>query len=67
MAIAREAGRRFCPLAANALMMVRPELLDDTAERALAEVTVCGRVNTDLSRLDAATPWRVDPRFATTS
>ncbi len=67
MAIAREAGRRFCPLAVNALMMVRPELLDDTAERALAEVTVCGRVNIDPSRLDAATPWRVDPRFATTS
>jgi response regulator RpfG family c-di-GMP phosphodiesterase len=67
MAIAREAGRRYCPLAVNALMGARPQLLDDSAERALAEVTLGGRADIDPSRLDAARPWTIDYRFVTTS
>lgn len=66
MAIAREAGRRFCPLAVNALMMVQPELVDD-ANRELAEVTPCGRADIDVSRLHAASPWKIDYRLVTTS
>jgi response regulator RpfG family c-di-GMP phosphodiesterase len=67
LAIAREAGRRFCPLAANALMMVRPELLDEDADRAVAEVVPCGRADVDASRIEAASPWRIDYRLVTTS
>jgi HD-GYP domain-containing protein (c-di-GMP phosphodiesterase class II) len=67
LAIAREAGRRFCPLAANALMMVQPELVDEDADRAVAEVTPCGRADIDVSRLDAAAAWRIDYRLVTTS
>jgi response regulator RpfG family c-di-GMP phosphodiesterase len=67
LAIAREAGRRFCPLAANALMIVQPELVDEDADRALSEVTPCGRADIDASRLDAAAPWRIDYRLVTTS
>lgn len=67
MVIAREAGRRYCPLAVNALMGVRPERLDEAGERALAYVTVGGRADIDPSRLDAARPWKVDYRFVTTS
>ena len=67
MAIAKEAGRRYCPLAVNALMGVRPELLDEAGERALSDVTVGGRADIDPSRLDAARPWTVDYRFVTTS
>jgi hypothetical protein len=67
MAIAREAGRRYCPLAVNALVAVRPELLDEAGERAQADVTVGGRADIDRSRLDAARRWKVDYRFVTTS
>jgi hypothetical protein len=67
MAIAREAGRRYCPLAVNALIGIRPELLDEAGERALADVTVGGRADIDPSRLDAARPWQIDYRFVTTS
>jgi response regulator RpfG family c-di-GMP phosphodiesterase len=67
MAIAREAGRQFCPLAVNALMMTEPELADDDAERELAEVTPCSRADIDVSRLEAAAPWRIDYRLVTTS
>ncbi len=67
MAIAREAGRRFCPLAVNALMMVQPELVDEDADRELAEVTPCGRADIDVSRLEVAAPWKVDYRLVTTS
>jgi response regulator RpfG family c-di-GMP phosphodiesterase len=67
LAIAREAGRRFCPLAANALMIVRPEVLDEDAERAVADVVPCGRADIDPSRIEAASPWRIDYRLVTTS
>jgi response regulator RpfG family c-di-GMP phosphodiesterase len=67
LAIAREAGRRFCPLAANALMIVRPEVLDEDAERAVADVVPCGRAEIDPSRIEAASPWRIDYRLVTTS
>lgn len=67
MAIAREAGRRVCPLAANALMMVQPELVDEDADRALTEVTPCGRADIDVSRLAAAAPWQIDYRLVTRS
>ena len=67
MAIAREAGRRYCPLAVNALMGVRPELLDEAGEKAVVDATLSGRVDIDSSRLDAATPWQVDYRFVTSS
>jgi hypothetical protein len=67
MAIAREAGRRYCPLAVNALMALRPERMDEAAERGMAEVAPGGRANIDASRVDAARPWAVDYRFVTSS
>ena len=67
MVIAREAGRRYCPLAVNALMGARPELLDEAGEKAVVDATLSGRVDIDRSRLEAAIPWRVDYRFVTTS
>src|SRR5262249_6687383 len=67
IAIARDAGRRYCPRAVNALMAVRPETLDEAGERALPEVTLEGRADVDSSRLDAARFWKVDYRFVTTS
>jgi HD domain len=67
MVIAREAGRRFCPLAVNALMALRPERMDEAAERAMGEVAPGGRAAVDPSRLEAAARWRADYRFVTTS
>ena len=67
MAIAREAGRRFCPLAVNALMALRPEQLDEAGERAMEDVAPGGRASVDPSRFEAGRPWRVDYRFVTSS
>jgi hypothetical protein len=67
MAIAREAGRRYCPLAVNALMALRPEGIDDAAEKRMAEVAPDGRADVDVSRLAVVAPWRVDYRLVTTS
>jgi len=67
MAIAREAGRRYCPLAVNALMALTPEQMDDAAERGMGEVAPGGRANIDPWRLEAAIAWRVNYRFVTSS
>jgi hypothetical protein len=67
MAIAREAGRRFCPVAVTALMVMAIEQVDDVAERALAEVLPDGPATVDRSRIDAARWWRVDYRLVTSS
>lgn len=67
MAVAREAGRRYCPLAVNALMALRPETLDDAAERGMADVVPGGRADVDPTRFDTARPWRADYRFVTSS
>ena len=67
IAIARDGGRRFCPVAVTALMATRLDRIDDVAERALTEVLPEGRAVVDQSRIDAATPWRADYRFVTNS
>jgi hypothetical protein len=67
IAIAREGGRRFCPLAVTALMALRLDRIDDVAERALTEVVPEGRADVDQSRIDAAKWWRADYRFVTNS
>jgi HD-GYP domain-containing protein (c-di-GMP phosphodiesterase class II) len=67
MAIAREAGRRYCPIGVTALMTLSLERLDDGSERAVADVRTDGRADIDASRVDAAGWWRVDYRFVTTS
>ena len=66
MAIAREAGRRFCPLAVNALMALRPEQLDEEGERGMEDVAPGGRAAVDPSRFEGR-PWPVDYRFVTNS
>jgi hypothetical protein len=67
MALAREAGRRFCPVAVTALIAGRPEQLD-------AAVDVCGegarpdgRADIGGERLAAGRPLTVDYRLVTTS
>ena len=67
IAIAREGGRRFCPVAVTALMALRLDRIDDVAERALTEVVPEGRASVDQSRIDAAKWWRADYRFVTSS
>jgi hypothetical protein len=67
MAIAREAGRRLCPVAVTALMALAIEQVDDVAERALAEVLPDSRAAIDQSRIDAASWWRIDYRLVTNS
>jgi len=67
IAIAREGGRRFCPVAVTALMALRLDRIDDVAERALTEVVPEGRAAVDQSRIDAAKWWRADYRFVTNS
>jgi len=67
MAIAREAGRRFCPVAVNALIAGRLEQFDaglDVREM-LAQPDAPVNVTTD--RLAQARPLAVDYRFVTTS
>ena len=67
IAIAREGGRQFCPVAVAALMAVRLDRIDDVAGPALTEVVPEGRATIDQSRIDAAKPWRADYRFVTNS
>jgi hypothetical protein len=67
MAIAREAGRRYCPVAVTALIALAMEQVDDVAERALGEVFPDGRADVDQSRIDAARWWQVDYRLVTNS
>ena len=67
IAIARDGGRRFCPVAVTALMATRLDRIDDVTERALTEVLPESRAVVDQSRIDAATPWRADYRFVTNS
>src|SRR4029453_3353803 len=50
IAIARDGGRQFCPVAVAALMAVRLDRIDDVAERALTEVVPEGRAKTDPPR-----------------
>ncbi len=67
MAVAREAGRRYCPVAVNALIAARIERFQTglAAEDLGARPETAARV--DGGRLDAGTPLRVDYRLVTTS
>jgi response regulator RpfG family c-di-GMP phosphodiesterase len=67
IAIARDGGGRFCPVAVTALMALRLDRIDDVAERTLTEVVPEGRADVDPSRIAAAKWWRVDYRFVINS
>jgi HD-GYP domain-containing protein (c-di-GMP phosphodiesterase class II) len=66
MAIAREAGRRYCSMAVNALVAARLEQLADSEDRetgAIPDTRVC----LDAERLAKAGALPIDYRFVTTS
>ena len=66
MAIAREAGRKYCPMAVNALLMARLELLTSPSADADLRIHSDGPVALDGDRLEGS-PFRSDYRFVTTS
>jgi HD-GYP domain-containing protein (c-di-GMP phosphodiesterase class II) len=67
LAIAREAGRRYCPIAVAALFTMFADRLDDAAERGMGDVRPDCRADVDESRLQAARPWRTNYRLVTNS
>jgi hypothetical protein len=66
MAIGREAGRKYCPMAVNALLMARLELLTSPSADADLRIHSDGPVALDGDRLEGS-PFRADYRFVTTS
>lgn len=67
MALAREAGRRFCPVAVTALMAGRLEQLDAAMDVREEGARPDARAQVDGERLAAARPLAVDYRLVTTS
>jgi HD-GYP domain-containing protein (c-di-GMP phosphodiesterase class II) len=67
MVIARDAGRRYCPVAVTALMALSLPRLDEVAERGMADVRPEARATIDPSRLASAKPYRSDYGLVTTS
>lgn len=66
MAIAREAGRKYCPVAVNALLAARLEGLGVTIDDRDLGVRSDGPVRVAADRLDGSRV-RIDYRFVTTS
>ena len=68
LAIAREAGRRFCPVAVNALNAIRLERLDDGSGAGLVGAgRPDGPADGAAGRLTTARRWQSDQRFVTSS
>jgi HD-GYP domain-containing protein (c-di-GMP phosphodiesterase class II) len=67
MALAREAGRRFCPVAVTALMAGRLEHLDAALDVHGERGGPDGAVRVEADRLGAAQTLRADYRLVTTS
>ena len=66
MAIAREAGRKYCPVAVNALLTARLELLTSPLADASLSIHSDGPVRIEVDRLEGPC-LRADYRFVTTS
>jgi hypothetical protein len=66
MAVAREAGRKYCPVAVNALLTARLELLNSAAGNADLTVRSDGPARVDAERLGGPR-HQADYRFVTTS
>jgi hypothetical protein len=66
MAIAREANRKYCPLAVTALLTARLELLTSPLADASLSIHSDGPARVDADRLDGPR-LRADYRFVTTS
>jgi hypothetical protein len=67
MAIARQAGRRYCPMAVNVLIAARLERFDVGASVGDVLAQPEGPARIDSERLAAARPLEIDYRFVTTS
>ena len=67
MAIAREAGRRFCPAAVNALIAARLDRVESSWDVTEAGVQPEGPVEADGGRLERARLLTIDYRLVTTS
>lgn len=67
MAIAREAGRRFCPLAVNALVAARLEACDPVMDVRQVVAQPESPADVDAGRLANARPLAIDYRFVTIS
>jgi HD-GYP domain-containing protein (c-di-GMP phosphodiesterase class II) len=67
MALAREAGRRFCPVAVMTLIAGRPEQVDAGLDVRDLSALPESLARLDADRLDAARPMTTDYRLVTTS
>ena len=67
MAIAREAGRRFCPMAINALVAARLEQFDAGLDVREVLVQPDAPAHVDADRLAKGSPLGIDYRFVTVS
>jgi hypothetical protein len=67
MAIAREAGHRFCPAAVNALVVARLDRFDAACDLSGPAPQPDGRATVDAERLASGRPVTIDYRLVTTS